>query len=232
MILAPRRAGLTHEEFRRYVTETHGPLVRSVPAVAQDIRHYHYNFPVPGAVDTAFGYSLADQLDICTEATFDSVQAQKDNMKRPGYMEIVRPDEHRFAGEGAVMHYTKEWPVLRGDRTLNRVFYYRRRAPGLCREEFQKAWLEGMRALFTEDTRPPGVAGYLQNHAVSEAEHEDGEDPKYYDVIDEFFLEQPGDLAWLGADPARLAAVRSLEAELLDASRTRAFIGETVINIP
>ena len=118
MILAPRRAGMTHAEFRTYVTDVHGPLVRSVTAVAQDIRHYHYNFPAPGAVDTAFGHPLADHLDICTEASFDSVQAQKDNMKRPGYMEILRPDEHRFAGEGAVMHYTKEWPVLRGERTL------------------------------------------------------------------------------------------------------------------
>ena len=231
MILAPRREGMTHAEFRRYVTEVHGPLVRSVTAVAQDIRHYHYNFPAPGAVDTAFGHPLADHLDICTEASFDSVQAQKDNMRRPGYMEILRPDEQRFAGEGAAMHYTKEWPVLRGDRTLTRVFYYRRRALGLTRAQFRERWLEGMRAIFTEDARPAGVAGYLQNHTVSEAEHEDGDDPKYFDVIDEFFLEAPSDLAALGADPSTLEAIRRLEADLLDTSRTRAFIGETVVNI-
>ncbi len=232
MILAPKRAGLTHPEFRKYVTEVHGPLVRSVTAVAQDIRHYHYNFPVSGAVDTAFGHPLADHLDICTEATFDSVQAQKDNMRRPGYMEILRPDEHRFAGEGALMHYTKEWPVLRGERTLNRVFYYRRRVPGLSRVDFQQRWLEGMRAIFTEDSRPAGIAGYIQNHTVAEAEHPDGHDPRYYDVIDEFFLERPADLAKLGADPVTLEAVRWLEEESLEVSRTRAFIGETVINIP
>jgi hypothetical protein len=232
MILAPRRAGLTHPEFRRYVTEVHGPLVRSVTAVAQDIRHYHYNFPVPGAVDTAFGHPLADYLDICTEATFDSVQAQKDNMRRPGYMEIVRPDEHRFAGEGAAMHYTKERPVLRGERTLNRVFYYRRRAPGMTRVEFQQRWLDGMRATFTEDCRLVGIAGYLQNHTESEAEHEDGDDPKYCDVIDEFFLTDLAALAALGRETAVLEAVRRLEAELLDESRTRALIAETVVNIP
>jgi hypothetical protein len=232
MILAPRRAGMTHAEFRAYVTDVHGPLVRSVTAVAQDIRHYHYNFPAPGAVDSAFGHPLADHLDICTEASFDSVQAQKDNMKRPGYMEILRPDEHRFAGEGAVMHYTKEWPVLRGERTLRRVFYYRRRASGLSRAEFQRQWLEGMRAIFTEDSRPAGIAGYIQNHTVSEVEHEDGDDPKYFDVIDEFFLDAPADLASLRGGAATLAAVRRLEDEALDTSRTRAFIGETVLNIP
>jgi hypothetical protein len=232
MILAPRRAGMTHPEFRAYVTDVHGPLVKSVTAVAQDIRHYHYNFPVPGAADTAFGHPLADYLDICTEAWFDSVQAQKHNMKRPGYMEILRPDEQRFAGDGAVMHYTKEWPVLRGERTLNRVFYYRRRASGRSRVEFQQRWLEGMRAIFTEDTRPAGIAGYIQNHAVAETEHEDGDDPKYFDVIDEFFLEGPGSLAALGADAAIREAVRSLEESLLETSRTRAFIGETKVNIP
>ena len=161
MILAPRLAGMTHREFRKYVSEVHGPLVKSVTAVAQDIRHYHYNFPVPGAKDTAFSHPLADHLDICTEAWFDTVQAQKDNMRRPGYMEILRPDEHRFAdGERAVMHYTREIAVIEGERTTFRVFYFRRRrggpsgddpvsgglgGNGLSRAEFQELWLDGVR---------------------------------------------------------------------------------------
>lgn len=233
MILAPRRAGMTHEEFRRYVTEVHGPLVRSVTEVAADIRHYHYNFPVPGAADAAFGHPLADHLDIVTEAYFGSVEAQKANMRRPRYLEIVRPDEHRFAdGERAVMHYTLEVPVLRGGRTLSRVFYFRRRRPGLSRVEFQERWLEGTRALLgDDDTRPVGIAGYVQNHTVSEAEHPDGDNEKYFDVVDEFFLDVPGGLVALGEDAALIAAVRALEENLLDESRTRVFIGETVVNI-
>jgi hypothetical protein len=171
MILAPRRVGMTHAEFRKYVMEVHGPLVKSVTAVAQDIRHYHYNFPLPGAIDTAFGHPLADYLDIVTEASFDSVEAQKQNMGRPSYMEIVRPDEHRFAdGERAVMHYTTEWPVLRGERTLDRAFYFRRRALGLSRDEFQQRWLEGMRAIFDEESRPAGIAGYTFR-ALRQAAH-------------------------------------------------------------
>jgi len=233
MILAPRRTGMTHPEFRAYVVDVHGPLVKSITAVAKDIRHYHYNFPVPGAVDTAFGHALADDLDIVTEAWFDSVQAQKENMRRPGYMEIIRPDEGRFAdGERAIMHYAEEWPVLRGERTLNRVFYFRRRDPGLSRVEFQQRWLEGMRAVLTEDRRPAGIAGYLQNRTVSEAVHPDGDSGKYFDVIDEFFLAEPGDLASLAGDAGVCRAVRQLEKALLDPARTRAFIGETAINIP
>jgi hypothetical protein len=233
MILAPRRTGMNHLEFRKYVTEVHGPLVKSVTAVAADICHYHYNFPVPDAVDTAFSHPVANELDIVTEAWFDSVEAQKENMRRPGYMEILRPDEHRFAdGERAITHYAAEWPVLRGERTLNRVFYFRRRTPGLSRVEFQQRWLERMRAIFDEESRPAGIAGYVQNHTISEAEHPDGDNGKYFDVVDEFFIADSGGLASLGSDAAARKAVRRLEEALLDRTRTRAFIGETVINIP
>jgi hypothetical protein len=234
MILAPRRAGMSHPEFRRYVTEVHGPLVKSVTEVAADIRHYHYNFPVPGAADTAFGHPLASDLDIVTEAWFDSVEAQKANMRIPRYLEIVRPDEHRFAdGERAVMHYTREIPVLCGDHTLNRVFYLRRRRPGLSRAEFQRLWLDGMRAVFGSGRwLPAGVTAYLQNHTVSEADHPHGDDPKYFDAIDEFFLTGLDQLRLLGAKETPPGAIRQLENELTDTSAGRAFVAETVLNIP
>ena len=234
MILAPRRAGMTHPEFRRYVTEVHGPLVKSVTEVAADIRHYHYNFPIPGAADTAFGHPLASNLDIVTEAWFDSVEAQKANMRIPRYLEIVRPDEHRFAdGERAVMHYTQEVSVVEGARTAVRVFYFRRRRPGLPRVEFQRLWLDGMRAVFEGGCRlPAGVTAYVQNHTVSEADHPSGDDPKYFDVVDEFFLTGLDQLRLLGAEETFRGAIRQLEGELMDTSACRAFVGETVLNIP
>ena len=71
MILAPRKDGMSHQEFRDYVSNVHGPLVKNVPEVAAGIRHYHYNFPVFELNDTAFGHPRADHLDIVTEAWFD-----------------------------------------------------------------------------------------------------------------------------------------------------------------
>jgi hypothetical protein len=242
MILAPRRVGMTHVEFRRYVTETHGPLVKSVTAVAQDIRHYHYNFPILEATDTAFGHPLADHLDIVTEAWFDSVQAQKDNMRRPGYMEIVRPDEHRFAdGERAVLHYTREIPVIDGERTTFRAFYLRRRSASggggqgrdaVTRGKFQEYWLDGVRrGLKQYDRLPAGVTAYVQNHTVNEADHPDGDDPKYFDLIDQFFLKNQGALSLL-AGSGLATIMTALEDSLVDTTRTRAFMAETVLNIP
>jgi hypothetical protein len=177
---------------------------------------------------------MANHLDIVTEAWFDSVEAQKQNMKLPRYLEIVRPDEHRFADGGrAVMHYAREVPVLDGERSLVKAFYFRRRRPGLSRIEFQERWLDRFgQALAGNPGCGLALAGYVQNHVVGEAEHPDGADPKYFDVIDELFLTDVERLAVLGDHGASLAAVRRLEEELLDPAATRAFIAETVVSIP
>ncbi len=235
MILAPRRSGMSHAEFRRYVTEVHGPLVKSVPEVARDIRHYHYNFPIHGSADRAFGHTLADHLDIVTQGWFDSREAQLANMAQPRYLEIVRPDEQRFAGPGAVMHYTHEARVWDNDASVpgTKIFYFRRRRAGLTREEFQTAWRTQFFDAFSANRALPGIARkYLQNHALSEAEHPDGGSTKFFDVIDEIWLRKPDALARLRDDFGSTAEVERLEAELLDPAFTRALVTETVINIP
>jgi predicted secreted protein len=230
-ILAGRRPGLSHAEFRRYVTEVHGPLVRSVTEVAADIRHYHYNFPLAGAVDLAFGHPLAEQLDIVTQGWFDSVAAQLANMRHPRYLAVVRPDEGRFANESrAVMHYMTETQVLDRPRPRYKVLYFRRRRPGLARAAFQDAWRQRFAPAMA--LVAASAQGYVQNHATSESDHPDGANAKYFDVIDEIGLADPAALAKLGADATAVARLRSLESELLDTARTRALVTETIENIP
>lgn len=234
MICAPRRDGMSHPEFRRYVSEVHGPLVLSVTEVAADIHHYHYNFPVSGAVDTVFDHPLATHLDIITEAWFDSVAAQLRNMEHPRYMQVLRPDEHRFAnGAAAVVHYAREVAVIDGPREHFKVFYLRRRASGLSRQAFQEQWLGRFAAALRSNPSLSGaISGYVQNHVVDEAEHPDGAHPKYFDVIDEFFVSDLQAFASLQTHRPSLTAIRELETELTDTARTRAFIAETVPNIP
>jgi hypothetical protein len=119
----------------------------------------------------------------------------------------------------------------------NKVFYFRRRHPSLTREEFQARWLaEFPHALQAHLTPASGVARYVQNHVLSEAEHPDGANGKFYDLIDEFFVEpfirQPQPLSAIARDAATLQRVWQVERELLDTRRTRAFVSETVHNIP
>jgi len=234
MILAPRRPGMSHAEFRRYVVDVHGPLVRSVPEVADAIRHYHYNFPIAGASDTAFHFPTAHHLDIVTQGWFDSREAQLENMAQPRYFEIIRPDEHRFAdGANAVMHYTAEVPVSAGADGGTKVFYFRRRRPHLSREAFQSEWRTRFAdALIATRGFRETVASYVQNHTLPEADHPNGASDRFFDVIDELVIHSPGDLRRIADVGGSLSRVRAIEADLLEPSRTLALVTERVVNIP
>ena len=231
MILAPRRLGMTHEAFRHYVIETHGPLVKSVPEVAADIRHYHYNFPVLGARDPVFGLPLAE-LDIITQGFFDSREAQLQNMQHPRFKTMLRPDEANFADTGrALMHYTDEHVVQAGEKTSSKLFYLRRRAVGLSREVFQKRWRDEAGPLLWSALQGAGATRYVQNHVQAEQHHPDGESPRYFDAIDEFWLAGSPSPANHKASSA-LVALAGLESALLAPSRSRAFVATMVANIP
>jgi len=234
-ICAGRRAGLTHGEFRRYVTEVHGPLVASVDEVAADLRAYHYNFPVAAPAAPPFGHPWADTLDIVTQGWFDSIEAQRANMRHPRYLAIIRPDEGRFADEArATMHYMAERPVVGASSPAApapyKLLVFRRRRAGLTREAFQAAWLADAGPLVARCVA--GSNGYLQNHAAGESEHPSGEDPAYYDVLDEVALGDPQMWAGFGSDTEAATGLRDMEARLLEPARTRVLVTQTHVSLP
>lgn len=234
IILATRRAGFTHQEFRHYITNVHGPLLKSVTEVAEDIRRYHYNFPLQGVLDEAFRHPRI-YLDVVTHGWFDSVDAHIKNMERPRYLAIVRPDEARFADKqnGEVMHRAREVEIVAGALTKTKIYYLRKRNPALSRSEFQAEWRRRFSALVTAMPNFDRVVSrYIQNHTLPEADHGDGFSARRYDVIDEFSLTDPAALGLLREDEAALAQVRELEQALLDTASTRALVTELVINIP
>ena len=229
MILAPRRETMTHAQFRDYVTNTHGPLVKSIPEVAAGIRRYHYNFPIPGATDVLFGHPLAsDDYDIVTQAWFDSLAAHRANQSHARYWSVIRPDEEVMADNArARFHFTREREIIPGEVGERKLFVMRARRAGLSRDEFQQAWHARVGAAFT--ARPSlAFARYVQNHALSEDDYAEGGKPGYFDVIDEFVLAP--DAAAL-FDPDFRAELAAIEADLTDLSRTRSFVAETVRNI-
>lgn len=232
MILAPRRPGMTAAEFRDYVVNVHGPLVKSVTEVAADIRHYHYNFPIPAAVDVALGHLVAP-FDIFTQAWFDSIPAHKANMAHPRYMQVVRPDEHQFAdGANAIMHYTREVEIAPGPLGAHKLFYTRCRNPRLSRAEFQALWRERFpAALAGSEIASRVIQRHIQNHTVAAADLPDGDDPKYFDLFDEFAIDGPDAWAEIATDAALCARLRAVEDDLLAPSGTTAFFTETVRNI-
>ena len=229
MILAPRRETMTHAQFRDYVTNTHGPLVKSIPEVAAGIRRYHYNFPIPGATDVLFGHPLAsDDYDIVTQAWFDSLAAHRANQSHARYWSVIRPDEEVMADNArACFHFTHEREIIPGEVGDRKLFVMRARRAGLSRGEFQQAWLSRVSEALTAHPSP-AFARYVQNHALSEEDYPEGGKPGYFDVIDEFVL-APDAAALL--DPGVRAELAAIEADLTDPSRTRSFVAETVRNI-
>jgi EthD domain len=233
MILAPRRSGMTAADFRHYVTQVHGPLVRSVPEVVADIRRYHYNFPVEGGGDPLGQHSPASQFDILTEAWFDSIAAQQANMAHPRYLELVRPDEGRFADEAnAVLHYVREVGIHDGPRAGNKLFYLRRRRPGLDRVEFQRAWQQRFPDFLQRHPSLKSALGtHLQNHTALESEHPLCADPRAYDLMDEFIGVDLAAVRSAMPTPEQLSTLRDLEAGLTDSRATRVLETETVRNV-
>ncbi len=93
MINVVRKPEMTHQEFSIYWREQHGPLVKSVPEFTRHIRKYVQCHPVLGRNPLGAG----DIFDGVAELWFDNVQAMENAFSEPRYLEIVRPDELKFA---------------------------------------------------------------------------------------------------------------------------------------
>jgi hypothetical protein len=131
------------------------------------------------------------------------------------------------------MHYTHEAKVMTGSVTARKIFYFRRRRDGLSREEFQAKWKTHFFDALTRGANFSHVASrYVQNHALAEADHPDGQATKFFDVIDEIHLRDSSPLALLRENLSWVEDVRRLETEFLEPGRTQALVTETVMNIP
>ena len=93
IICATRKAGMTQEEFATYWREQHGPLVKSVTEFSRHVRKYVQCH----LTATAVPFGIAGQYDGVAELWFDSVEAAAAAFAEPKYLEIIRPDELKFA---------------------------------------------------------------------------------------------------------------------------------------
>jgi len=93
MINVVRKAGMSHEEFADYWRNTHGPLVKSVPEFTRHIRKYVQCHLAAGSNPLGAG----GVFDGVAELWFDSAADMERSFSEPRYLEIVRPDELKFA---------------------------------------------------------------------------------------------------------------------------------------
>ena len=96
-------------------------------------------------------------------------------MRRPGYMEILRPMSIASPMGSGPSCTTRRNALCCPANARSIGSSTSGGAPPACLAWSSKGpGRTAMRAIFREDLRPNGVASYVQNHTVSEAEHPDG----------------------------------------------------------
>ncbi|MBM4256601.1 MAG: EthD family reductase [Deltaproteobacteria bacterium] len=104
VICVTRKAGLTWEEFDSYWKNHHSKVVTSVPEFTRHVRKYTQCHLVKGALPLG----AAGQYDGIAELWFDSVAALETAFNEPRYLEIIRPDELKFADLGKCLSFITE----------------------------------------------------------------------------------------------------------------------------
>lgn len=108
IIAFERSPGLSRKETHAYLSGTHGPLVKSVPEFCRHVRGYVQNFVFDAGIP-----STEFAIDGAAELWFDSPESFITAYAEPRYLELVRPDEPRFANpDRMVAAFTTEATVL------------------------------------------------------------------------------------------------------------------------
>lgn len=163
-----RSAGRDPEAFRRYLTESHGPLVANEPRLRRYVQH--------PTMPEAYGHSYAPTFDSVAISWYDDLWASVAPPAGSAGYELARA----IADDGAeLFDESPGWPAhlrqasviaeevvildgpVRPDMVKTLVFACR--MPGLSLAEFFAHWRDVHGALAS---RAPGLRRYVQNHAV------------------------------------------------------------------
>ena len=108
IICAKRKTGMTRKKFDAYWQNQHGPLVKSVPEFMRHVRKYVQCHIVENSVPLG----VAAPYDGVAELWFDSAEEIAQAFNEPRYLEIIRPDEHKFAElADCISFVTQEVPI-------------------------------------------------------------------------------------------------------------------------
>jgi len=108
IVCAKRKTGITHEEFSRYWRQNLGPLVKSVPEFIRHVRKYVQCHIVSNSAPLG----ASSDYDGVAELWFDSVDELNKAFNEPRYLEVIRPDELKFADlVNCVSIVTEEIPI-------------------------------------------------------------------------------------------------------------------------
>lgn len=167
IIAFERRPGLTRQEAQDYLAEKHGPLVSSVPEFCRHCQGYVQNF--------AFDAGLPSEgfdVDGAAELWFDNVEIFIAAYAEPRYLELVRPDEPRFANpDRMVAAFTTETTLIeKSDHGAVKLFRFLAATPGISDADFTDRWQNEYGVTVTGNPRlQDNIAKYVQNWSTPPA---------------------------------------------------------------
>ena len=108
-VLLKRKPGMSSEDFFRYWSDTHGPLMTSVPEFMRHCRRYIQSHVIEGA-KLDFPAAFAD-YDGYAELWFDDLDSLNRALNEPRYLGELIPDMQEFLDlESLRVLVTKEVP--------------------------------------------------------------------------------------------------------------------------
>ena len=112
-VMLKRKPGMSAEEFHRYWKDSHGPLVLGLTEFMRHFRKYVQCHTVTGALGDTPG--ATSEFDGIAELWLDNMDEVKRAFSEPRYLEVVRPDEHKFLDlANCVFMVTEEVPMMEG----------------------------------------------------------------------------------------------------------------------
>jgi len=110
VVMLKRKRGMDVQELHRYWKDVHGPLVLGVPELMRHFRKYVQSHAIDaGLSDTPGGSGPYDGV---AELWADNLDEVKKAFAEPRYLEIVRPDEHKFLDlASCIFMVTEEVPM-------------------------------------------------------------------------------------------------------------------------
>jgi uncharacterized protein (TIGR02118 family) len=94
-VLVKRKPGMSPAEFYRYWKDVHAPLALGVPEFRRHFRKYVQSHQIAEAFANTPG--AVSQYDGIAELWADSIDEVKRAFAEPRYLEVIRPDEEKFA---------------------------------------------------------------------------------------------------------------------------------------
>jgi hypothetical protein len=211
LMVIPRRADITHEAFLTHLSTEHLKVVDRVPGFRRRVRRYIQNhlFVAPEEVNLLSGLPIRIDADGLIEVWYDSVDAIKQAFGEPGYLQVIRPDEHTFGNVSAA------WGVLADDEVILqkvefdghiKLFVFLMRKPGQGYGQFLAAWQQVRQTELTVNPTFRAHVGCLVENWVRQDPANSLPGMNRYDLVIEMWFESLSSASQLTADPGVRAA--------------------------